>query len=202
MLKETIPVRSYHGISFITNRTNKKHLSEDFVHRCAYCDDLDHYGGGYRAYQVEHFAPKKKFPELEYDYDNLLYACPWCNRAKWDTWPSDDPTISVVGDEGFIDPCTSEYNNHLERLPDGSIQGLTPLGCYMWKTLRLFLKRHAIIFNVDKLQAKVFELEESIEQDRLIGKDCHKKEEALHLVQQDFFDYFAKWKAISGENEE
>ena len=84
MLREKRPIRSYHGEVFRTNRTNKKHLSADFGHRCAYCDDLDEYGGGYRAYHVEHFAPKEKFPELRYDYDNLLYACPWCNRAKWD----------------------------------------------------------------------------------------------------------------------
>lgn len=72
MLREKRPIRSYHGEVFRTNRTNKKHLSADFGHRCAYCDDLDEYGGGYRAYHVEHFAPKEKFPELRYDYDNLL----------------------------------------------------------------------------------------------------------------------------------
>ena len=84
MLREKKPIRSYHGEQFRTNPTNKKHLAEDFGHRCAYCDDLDTYGGGYRAYHVEHFAPKEKFPALRFDYDNLLYACPWCNRAKWD----------------------------------------------------------------------------------------------------------------------
>ena len=202
MLREIIPVRSYHGITFTTNRTNKKHLSEDFAHRCAYCNDLDHYGGGFRAYHVEHFAPKAKFPELEYDYDNLLYACPWCNRAKWDTWPSDDARISVIGDKGFIDPCSPEYDNHLERLSDGSIRGITPLGHYMQRTLHLYLKRHAIIFNVDKLQAKVDELKNSITQDHLAGKDSHKKEAALQLVENDFFDYFKMWKAVSSENED
>ena len=119
MLREKKPIRSYHGEQFRTNPTNKKHLAEDFGHRCAYCDDLDTYGGGYRAYHVEHFAPKEKFPALRFDYDNLLYACPWCNRAKWDIWPSNDPKINVVGKEGFIDPCSEEYDQHLERLADG-----------------------------------------------------------------------------------
>lgn len=64
MLREKKPIRSYHGEQFRTNPTNKKHLAEDFGHRCAYCDDLDTYGGGYRAYHVEHFAPKEKFPAL------------------------------------------------------------------------------------------------------------------------------------------
>ena len=72
MLREKRPIRSYHGEQFHTNPTNKKHLAEDFGHRCAYCDDLDTYGGGYRAYHVEHFAPKEKFPALQFDYDNCF----------------------------------------------------------------------------------------------------------------------------------
>ena len=194
MLREKKPIRSYHGEQFRTNPTNKKHLAEDFGHRCAYCDDLDTYGGGYRAYHVEHFAPKEKFPALRFDYDNLLYACPWCNRAKWDIWPSNDPKINVVGKEGFIDPCSEEYDQHLERLADGSIAGMSPLGKYMHKTLQLYLKRHAIVHNMDKLKRKRKELEDNIATDKKLGKDCSKKEAALQLVTKDFFEYFDMWE--------
>lgn len=197
MLREKKPIRSYHGERFRTNRTNKKYLATDFSHRCAYCDDPDAYGGGYEAYHVEHFAPKEKFPTLQFDYDNLLYACPWCNRAKWAIWPSDDPTISIVGTEGFVDPCTEEYDKHLKRLPDGSIVGTTPLGEYMYKTLHLYLKRHAIIHNVDKLKRKVDELRANIAADKSKGKDCRKKEAALRSVMKNFFEYFDMWKEIS-----
>ena len=197
MIKEKMPIRSYHGIQFKTNSTNKKHLAEDFGNRCAYCDDPDTYGGGYPAYHVEHFAPKEKFPKLQFDYDNLLYACPWCNRAKWDIWPSDDPTISVIGDEGFIDPCSEEYEKHFERLADGSIIGKTPLGEYMNKTLHLYLKRHSIVYNIDKLYQKRQELENSIEADKESGKDCSKKEAVLHLITKEFFEYFDLWEKES-----
>lgn len=197
MIREKRPVRSYHGERFHTNRTNKKHLAEDFEHRCAYCDDPDTYGGGYRAYHVEHFAPKEQFPELRFDYDNLLYSCPWCNRAKWDTWPSDDAKISIVGEEGFVDPCSDEYDKHLERLPDGSIIGTTPIGKYMYRTLNLYLKRHEIIHNVDKLNRKRKELEDSIADDKSRGKDCSKKEAVLKLVVEDFFKYFGMWEKES-----
>lgn len=188
MLREKRPIRSYHGEQFHTNPTNKKHLAEDFGHRCAYCDDLDTYGGGYRAYHVEHFAPKEKFPALQFDYDNLLYSCPWCNRSKWDRWPSDDSKVNTVGEEGFIDPCSEEYDKHLERQSDGSIAGITPLGKYMHSTLQLYLKRHAIVHNVDKLNRKRKELEASIAVDKRSGKDCSKKEAALQLVKKDFFE--------------
>lgn len=158
------------------------------------------YGGGYRAYHVEHFAPKEKFPELRYDYDNLLYACPWCNRAKWDIWPSDNSKINVVDSEGFIDPCTEEYDKHLIRLPDGSISGITPLGKYMRKTLQLYLKRHEIIHNLDKLKRKRDELKNSVAKDKLQGKECRKKEAALQLITESFFEYFNLWEKISQES--
>lgn len=199
MLRDKVPVRSYHGEKYHTNSTNKKYLAKDFGHRCAYCNDLDAYGGGYPAYHVEHFAPKTKFPHLQFDYDNLLYACPWCNRAKWDIWPSDDPKINVMGEIGFADPCTEEFDKHLTRRPDGTIEGITPLGKYMHKTLHLYLKRHAIVHNVDKLQAKVDELKKSIDKDKLAGIDCRKKEAMLQLVSEDFFEYFQLWKSVSEE---
>jgi uncharacterized protein (TIGR02646 family) len=197
MIRETRPIRSYHGEQFRTNLANKKRLAEDFGHRCAYCDDPDTYGGGYRAYHVEHFAPKEKFPTLRFNYDNLLYSCPWCNRAKWDIWPSDDPEINIVGEEGFVDPCTEEYDKHFERRPDGSIEGITPLGKYMHRTLQLYLKRHAIVHNVERLRRKREELVDSIASDKKLGKDCNKKEVALELVTEDFFEYFDMWEKES-----
>ena len=81
-VKQKNPQRSYTGIMWRTNRENKKRLINDFEHRCAYCDDLDKYGGGSKVYHVEHFAPKEKFPELKFQYDNLLYACPFCNISN------------------------------------------------------------------------------------------------------------------------
>lgn len=38
-IKDKVPVRSYSGEKWKTNRTNKKYLALDFEHRCAYCDD-------------------------------------------------------------------------------------------------------------------------------------------------------------------
>ena len=59
MLREKRPIRSYHGEVFRTNRTNKKHLSADFGHRCAYCDDLDEYGGDTAHIMSSILHPKK-----------------------------------------------------------------------------------------------------------------------------------------------
>lgn len=106
-------------------------------------------------------------------------------------------TVNTVGEEGFIDPCSEEYDKHLERQSDGSIAGITPLGKYMHSTLQLYLKRHAIVHNVDKLNRKRKELEASIAVDKRSGKDCSKKEAALQLVKKDFFEYFDMWEKES-----
>ena len=131
-VKQKNPQRSYTGIMWRTNRENKKRLINDFEHRCAYCDDLDKYGGGSKVYHVEHFAPKEKFPELKFQYDNLLYACPFCNISKSNKWPSDSSAVAVVGNKGFIDPCTDEYEKHLGRHTSGEIYYKTTLGKYMF----------------------------------------------------------------------
>lgn len=200
MLKKIKPVRSHHGMAYRTKPTNKKHLAEDFSHRCAYCDDLDAFSSSYRSFQVEHFAPFSKFPQLEFDYDNLLYACPWCNRAKWDIWPSDKPDVNVVENEGFIDPCDDEYHTHLDRSVDGKIIWKTPLGQYMYKTLKLFLRRHEIIYNVERLEDARNRLQTNIDQEKTHGKEVPQKEALLAVLDREFFDYFKQLKEINSKN--
>jgi len=199
MLKKTKPVRSFSGIKFITNATNKKHLAEDFSHKCAYCDDLDAYSCSYRSFQVEHFAPFSKFPHLEFNYSNLLYACPWCNRAKWDLWPSEDSNVNVVENQGFIDPCDAEYYEHLERTLDGKLIWKTELGKYMHNALKLFLKRHEVIFNVERLEEARNRLQCSIEKENALGYDVQKKEKLLAALDNEFFLYFKQLREINSQ---
>ena len=170
-IKRERPVRSYSGEKWTTNPTNKKHLAEDFSHRCAYCDDLDRFNGEYRAYHVEHFAPKEKFPALEFEYTNLLYACPYCNGAKSDKWPSSDPKVNVVGNKGFLDPCEDEYYKNLHRNDDGSIGYDTQLGEYIYSELNLGLIRHKFIYLQTELDEYLQLLDEKIREMENEGKD-------------------------------
>lgn len=200
MLKREIPVRSYTGERWITNKTNKKYLAIDFKHRCAYCDDCDSTYNGENSYAVEHFAPKGKFPHLRYTYDNLLYACSYCNEAKSDDWPSKSPAITVVGDCGYIDPCKKEYYDHLDRDDEtGRIIFKTELGKYMYEHLNLGLKRHSIIFMLEKLEEKRNLLEKSIEEDNKRGIDASAKEKVLLIIDKDFFSYYRDLRNIHKE---
>ena len=186
-IKAKVPVRSYSGEKWKTNKTNKKYLAQDFNHRCAYCDDLDRYNGGVRSYHVEHFAPKEKFPALKYTYDNLLYACPYCNEAKSDKWPSDSPEISVVGDKGFIDPCTEEYYKYIYRNEDGSIGYNGKLGKYIYNELNLYLKRHQVNYNLVSINERIKELRDIIRREKEEGKAVDQLEELQSMLLEEFW---------------
>lgn len=186
-IKAKVPVRSYSGEKWRTNKTNKKYLAQDFNHRCAYCDDWDRYNGGARSYHVEHFAPKEKFPALKYTYDNLLYACPYCNEAKSDKWPSDSPKISVVDNKGFIDPCTDDYYKYIYRNDDGSIGYNGELGKYIYNELNLYLKRHQINYNLISVNEKIEELGDIIQREKEEGKAVEHLEELNYMLLKEFW---------------
>lgn len=77
---------------------NKEALKKANYDKCMYCEskisqiDFAH---------IEHFKPKAadKFPELEFVWDNLGYACPKCNNAKSDKFHSDAPYIDPYSED-------------------------------------------------------------------------------------------------------
>lgn len=193
LLKQKIPKRSYSGEVWRTNASNKKRLVVDFERKCAYCDDHDHYSGGYNSYHVEHFAPKEKFKHLEFIYDNLLYSCPYCNISKSNKWIGKDEFENIVGNNGFADPCTDDYNKHLGRDEDGSIIYITEVGKYMYFELKLYLKRHQLIHNLEKIRIKKNELRSKIDEMERNKKDTHELTEfynQLCIVFCEYYDLF------------
>lgn len=78
--------------------TNKEALKKANNDKCMYCEskisqiDFAH---------IEHFKPKaaNKFPELEFVWSNLGYACPKCNNAKSDEFHIDTPYIDPYSEE-------------------------------------------------------------------------------------------------------
>lgn len=68
-------------------RKYKPFLREEFGNRCVYCT-LSDILKGQESFGVDHYRPKKKFPNLETEYSNLFYACNVCNSRKGDFWPS------------------------------------------------------------------------------------------------------------------
>lgn len=127
-------------------------LRIDFNSACGYCDDSD-LRIDRICFHIDHFAPQKRFPHLENTYANLVYSCRFCNMRKSDHWIGDDPTIHHDGKRGFIDPCSHEYDKHLERDLSGRILGKSELGCYIVRRLNLNLLRHELLWNARRALA-------------------------------------------------
>lgn len=116
-------------------RKYRTELDEDFCGICGYCGK--HFKITLCDSQIDHFRPKKIFPEYENLYSNLVLSCKVCNNKKRYDWPSGDPNKNIDDDnkKGYIDPATDEYDLHLDRLENGSVVGKTDVGKYMAKRL-------------------------------------------------------------------
>lgn len=193
------PTRCNLGNTCRTRSIIKENLKRDFNHRCAYCGDHDFHAGGSQVYHIEHFAPKSIFPELMYCYDNLLYACPFCNRSKSNTWIGNTSDENVVGDKGFVDPCCDEYDDHLERNEEsGKIFPKTELGKYMHRKLRLYLLRHELIFKMEELHYFRRKLESTIDKLDEASPKREKLERAYFLLSRKFFKYYDNFREEVG----
>jgi uncharacterized protein (TIGR02646 family) len=120
-------------------------LRQDFIEACGYCGDDDERADR-ATFHIDHFAPKKKFPDLELAYSNLVYACRFCNVSKSNHWVGDDSSVPNDGKKGFVDPCSDEYDAHLGRDAGGRIVPKTALGRYIFGRLNLHLIRHELLW--------------------------------------------------------
>ncbi len=130
-------VRQLNPGPFTKYQSYKPYLRKEFLYRCAYCTlhEGDAGAGGVWHYCVEHFRPKKKFPELLCVYSNLYYACPFCNTTKNETWPSDK---HIEQGFYFVDPCKEDlYVDHTEEQDDGRLTHKTNAGFYTIEHLLL-----------------------------------------------------------------
>lgn len=149
--RSTVPVRT----RYLQYRED---LRRDFAAACGYCGDedvrIDRIG-----FHVDHFAPRKLFPDLECHYGNLVYACRFCNISKSDHWVGTDAAIHNNGVCGFVDPCSEEYETHFRREPTGGIVPVTELGAYIARRLRLGLLRHELLWQARRARALRGEVE-------------------------------------------
>ncbi len=65
--------------------------------RCMYC--VDSHGG-----DVDHFKPKKRFPECMFRWRNLLLSCTVCGRLKGEKFPVDSANEPLLVDPTADDP--------------------------------------------------------------------------------------------------
>lgn len=102
-------------------------LEHDY--RCVYCLSHEREVGPVSpcgGFEIEHYKPDALFPLLRCTFANLFWACELCNRAKGDTWPSDQ---EVELGYRFLDPLIDNWTKHL-RVKGDSLDWLTKEGEY------------------------------------------------------------------------
>ena len=82
--------------------TNYKHQDNKAVlilashDKCMYCESKvshTYYG------DIEHIKPKSKFPNLEFDWNNLGYVCARCNGYKSDKYDETNPILNPYDED-------------------------------------------------------------------------------------------------------
>lgn len=179
--RQLAPKRTYTGKVLKDYKGYKDFLERDFNERCGYTDCQQIWFGGKRNFQIDHFKPKIKFPDLETAYSNLIYSCSYVNRAK-----SDD-----LGN--YIDPCDEDYNNYFYRDELGNIypNQNSESARYMYRILKFYLKRYSIIWLLEQFEIKKERLRKLIEET--------KDKEAMELyvaIDFKYMDYKKHLKAV------
>lgn len=142
--------RRKYNPQYRTNKSYKKVLRYEFNRQCIYCRRPEFYK--HEDFGVEHYKPKEIFPELEWDYDNLFYACNTCNSRKGESWP----TKTQIANNAFIpNPCEHIMFKHL-KFHGATVELRSEAGIYTDELLDLnddvaVSFREAIIYLIRKL---------------------------------------------------
>jgi len=162
----------------------KLYLAEDFYHKCGYTDCSDFWFGGTNSFHIDHFIPWKNYPdrpELKTNYQNLVYCCSYVNILK-----SNDETA-------YIDPCNVDFNEHFARDISGNIIPVDQSASakYMYKKLKLYLRRYQIVWMLDKIHSKMGRLKMAIENPKntVIKDDLLKLNGELAMLMTEYIDY-------------
>ncbi len=181
-------------ITTIVNKygDHRDDLRIDYKKRCGYCNDFDSFRFTY--FEIDHFIPQKKEKKpflsvkTNTDYSNLVYSCKACNNAKSNKWPTNDENVPNRNDEGFIDPCDDDYNNHFGRTITGRISYKTKLGEWKYYNLKFYKPQHEIIWNIEELEKLITEIKVL----KVIAPNDIRLKDLLISVYDEFYDYLNK----------
>ncbi len=119
----------------------RSYIREDFNECCAYCLRYEIFAGGEESFELDHYKPRSKYPELVHQYTNIYYSCHVCNQRKWSHWPSDE--LDSKGYR-FVDTCKENFSTHFED-NDGYWNPISPAGEYTEAKIRLNSRHHVQI---------------------------------------------------------
>lgn len=89
-------------------REYRQSLRRDFLFCCAYCTTSEAEASGIR-FTIDHYEPRISRPDLESDYQNLMYSCDGCNLRKGDRSP---PQVARDAGYKFYRPDNDVFGEH------------------------------------------------------------------------------------------
>lgn len=165
----------------------KPHLKNDFKSRCAYCNLLDI--SITTPFEVDHFVPYKKFkntnPELETNYNNLVYSCKKCNLAKSNKHKGNNKDNVL-----FYNPVNVDMNEHFYRC-NGRINGLDQKANQQIIELKLYRPIHELEWIVGKLYEQKKQLDTKI-----LTESNKEKKHAYNQLRHKILDLHFKYDDI------
>jgi hypothetical protein len=110
-------------------QTLRERIRALYGFRCGYCGVTETESGG--QLEIEHFRPRAYGGKDH--LENLVYACPVCNRFKGDYWPTPEASPDLM----LLHPRQDDLSVHIGLLSDGRLIGLTKRGWFHIQRLRL-----------------------------------------------------------------
>jgi len=161
-------------------------VRERYHFACGYCDISEIDVGN--ELEIDHFQPIKHGGTDE--WDNLVYACPACNRYKASYWPSFD----AEPHRHLLHPLKDNLNSHITLSQEGYLAGLTPRGWFHIEWLHLnrpqlvMMRQRRAIYQ--RTQKRVEELQ----------KINHQILERIALQEQELYTLRQKIRRLMGNN--
>jgi HNH endonuclease len=152
----------------------KELIREEGNFQCVYCFIGEPRFGGYRNFHVEHYRPKKHFPNLRDVVENLFYVCSICNSFKGSDWPAEPVEDWSVA--CYPDPSKVDYNDFLVVDAENIVCSTVLAGRYVIE--RLYLNRLQLVHvrALDRTLDSIVEMNEEIRQNlHLVSNDLKAK---------------------------
>jgi hypothetical protein len=116
----------------------KKYLRRDFLFSCAYCTTTESEAQALR-FTIDHYEPRSVRPELENQYQNLMYACDQCNMLKGSRCPTQEMRDA---DRRFFRPDKDVRSEHF-GVDNSEVKGTTEVGRFT--TVAVDLNRPTLV---------------------------------------------------------
>lgn len=119
----TRPHRRRHGpTGYSTYESYRPWLEDEFSFRCIYCLNRKVWSPT-NIWAIDHLISQDEAPKLECEYDNLVFACQFCNQQKLAN--------------RVPDPCRVAYGDCLRVESNGTVTALNRHGRKLVKVIRL-----------------------------------------------------------------